>query len=120
MLGSPLKHDSPVNVCENDLNYYALLTDNGGPAMTWITFAIGYLDISVGLDPPIAVFWPAVVYVAIHFLALLLQSRVVLCAMVAISMWRLYVMPSVFSVRHVLCRALRDSGTVLWLGVRHR
>ena len=33
-----------------DLQYYATVTDGGGPAMTWGMFAIGYISLGVGFE----------------------------------------------------------------------
>jgi trehalose/maltose hydrolase-like predicted phosphorylase len=43
-LGFRDKHTSDV-LTANDLEYYGQHTDNGGPAMTWALFAIGYIPL---------------------------------------------------------------------------
>jgi len=45
LLGFPLGYDMPLAVRQNDLDFYAKVTDPNGPAMTWGMAAIGYLDV---------------------------------------------------------------------------
>lgn len=50
LLGFPLgfsdQHSSDA-LTANDLEYYGQHTDNGGPAMTWAMFAIGYIQLGL-------------------------------------------------------------------------
>eukprot|EP01147_Barroeca_monosierra_P000346 gene346-3710_t len=48
LLGYPLNFNMSKTIRRNDLEFYAKVTDQNGPAMTWSMFSIGYLDI--GLD----------------------------------------------------------------------
>jgi hypothetical protein len=48
-MGFTDNHSSP-NLTANDLNYYALHTDGGGPAMTWAMFAVGYVALGPGYE----------------------------------------------------------------------
>lgn len=53
MLGFPLEvpfGNSTPAVRANDLNYYATVTDGGGPAMTWGMFAVGYIELGAGYE----------------------------------------------------------------------
>lgn len=45
MIGYPFEHEIPANIRANDLIYYADITDPKGPAMTWSSFALNWLDI---------------------------------------------------------------------------
>jgi len=45
LLGFPLGYDMPPAVRQNDLDFYAKVTDPNGPAMTWGMAAIGYLEV---------------------------------------------------------------------------
>ena len=46
LMGFPLEvPSSSPQVRANDLLYYSTVTDNGGPAMTWGMFSVGYLEL---------------------------------------------------------------------------
>ncbi|XP_064597126.1 uncharacterized protein LOC135463672 [Liolophura sinensis] len=45
LLGYPLMYDMDIDVRRNDLEKYEKVTDEGGPAMTWGMFAIGWLEL---------------------------------------------------------------------------
>ncbi|EGD75513.1 hypothetical protein PTSG_06584 [Salpingoeca rosetta] len=47
LLGYPLGYNMTAKVRKNDLNFYAIVTDPRGPAMTWSMFAIGFMDIDM-------------------------------------------------------------------------
>lgn len=44
LMGFPLEAKMAPATRANDLQQYAAVTSNGGPAMTWAMFAVGYLD----------------------------------------------------------------------------
>jgi len=44
LLAYPFGLSMPANVRQNDLAFYEAVTDQGGPAMTWAMFALGWLD----------------------------------------------------------------------------
>lgn len=46
LLGYPLQYDMSKETKLNDLNFYANVTRESGPAMTWAMFAINYLDLN--------------------------------------------------------------------------
>jgi trehalose/maltose hydrolase-like predicted phosphorylase len=48
LLGFPIGWPMSAIARANDLNLYASVTDKGGPAMTWGSFAIGYIELGVG------------------------------------------------------------------------
>jgi hypothetical protein len=45
LMGFPLQYNMSLAVRKNDLDVYARVTSQRGPAMTWSMFAIGYMDV---------------------------------------------------------------------------
>lgn len=50
LLGFPLQWPLSPSVKAANLNYYATVTDSGGPAMTWAMFSVGYIELGAGFE----------------------------------------------------------------------